>query len=81
MILNVLKCTGLTLSAAVIAAGDSITVRTTGGVASGTMIRIGNTGFARAFSKLAASCDAQPVQAEAHAELAPPRDTAAGSSK
>ena len=63
------------------AAGDSITVRTTGGVASGTMIRIGNTGFARAFSKLATSCAAQPVQAEAHAELAPPREDAAGSSK
>jgi hypothetical protein len=61
------------------AAGDSITVRTTGGVASGTMIRIGNTGFARAFSKLAASCETQPVQAEAHAELAPPREGAAGS--
>ena len=63
------------------AAGDSITVRTTGGVASGTMIRIGNTGFARAFSKLATSCGSQPVQAEAHAELAPPREGAAGSSK
>jgi hypothetical protein len=63
------------------AAGDSITVRTTGGVASGTMIRIGNTGFARAFSKLATSCGAQPVHAEAHAELTPPRQGAAGSSK
>ncbi len=51
------------------AAGDSITVRTTGGVSVGTTIRIGNTGFARAFPKLAAACDAQPVQAEAHAEL------------
>ena len=63
------------------ATGDSITVRTTGGVASGTMIRIGNTGFARAFSKLATACEARPVQAEAHAELAPARDAAAGSSK
>jgi hypothetical protein len=61
------------------ATGDSITVRTTGGVASGTMIRIGNTGFARAFTKLATSCEAQPAQGEAHAELAPPRDAAAGS--
>src|SRR5262249_30002029 len=63
------------------AAGDSITVRTTGGVASGTMIRIGNTGFARAFSKLATSCGAQPVHTEAHAELTPAREGAAGSSK
>jgi hypothetical protein len=31
------------------AMGDSITVRTAGGVMPGTMIRIGNTGFARAF--------------------------------
>jgi hypothetical protein len=61
------------------ATGDSITVRTTGGA--GTMIRIGNTGFARAFPKLAAACDALPVQTEAHAELAPPREGAAGSSK
>jgi hypothetical protein len=60
------------------ASGDSITVRTTGGVSSGTMIRIGNTGFARAFSKLASTCDAQPVRAEAHAELTPPREGAAG---
>jgi len=60
------------------AAGDSITLRTTGGVASGTMIRIGNTGFARAFTKLAAACDARPVQAEAHAELTPARHEGAG---
>jgi len=53
------------------AAGDSITVRTAGEGASGTMIRIGNTGFARAFPKLVAGCAAQPVQAEAHAELTP----------
>ena len=53
------------------AAGDSITVRTAGEGAAGTMIRIGNTGFARAFPKLVASCAAQPVQTEAHAELTP----------
>jgi hypothetical protein len=58
------------------ATGDSITVRTTG--AAGTMIRIGNAGFARAFPKLAAACDAQPVHVEAHAELAPPRHEGAG---
>ncbi len=54
------------------AAGDSITVRTAAGSA-GTMIRIGNTGFARAFPKLAAACTTQPitVQAEAHADLTP----------
>jgi hypothetical protein len=53
------------------AAGDSITVRTAAAGAPGTMIRIGNTGFARAFPKLVSACDAQPAQAEAHAELAP----------
>jgi hypothetical protein len=58
------------------ATGDSITVRTASEGAAGTMIRIGNTGFARAFPKLAAACDAQPVQAEAHAELAPVRGAA-----
>src|SRR5262249_22992797 len=68
------------------ASGDSITVRTGGGAAPGTMIRIGNTGFARGFPKLAAACDSQPVRTEAHAELAPPLHEggaagAAGSSK
>jgi hypothetical protein len=58
------------------AAGDSITVRTAGGGAPGTMIRIGNTGFARALPKLAAACGAQPAQTEAHAELAPARGAA-----
>ena len=53
------------------AAGDSITVRTARTGAPGTMIRIGNTGFARAFPKLAAACDAKPAPAEAHAELTP----------
>jgi hypothetical protein len=55
------------------ATGDSITVRTVGATAPDTMIRIGNTGFARAFPKLAAACDAQPtaVRTETHAELAP----------
>jgi hypothetical protein len=57
------------------AAGDSITVRTAGAGAPGTMIRIGNTGFARALPKLAAACGT-PVQAEAHAELAPVRAAA-----
>jgi hypothetical protein len=59
------------------AAGDSITVRTASAGAAGTMIRIGNTGFARAFPKLAAACEAHPVPAEAHAELAPARGAAA----
>jgi hypothetical protein len=58
------------------AAGDSITVRTAGAGAPGTMIRIGNTGFARAFPKLAAACEAQPAATEAHAELAPARGAA-----
>jgi len=58
------------------AAGDSITVRTAGAGAPGTMIRIGNTGFARSFPKLVSACDTQPAQAEAHAELAPVRAVA-----
>jgi hypothetical protein len=58
------------------AAGDSITVRTASAGAPGTMIRIGNTGFARAFPKLAAACEARPVQTEAHAELSPARGAA-----
>ncbi len=71
-----------TLSADVVktfagAAGDSITVRTASAGAPGTMIRIGNTGFARAFPKLAAACETHPVRAEAHAELAPARGAAA----
>jgi hypothetical protein len=60
------------------AAGDSITVRTASTGAPGTMIRIGNTGFARAFPKLAAACETQPVQAEVRAELAPTPATARG---
>jgi hypothetical protein len=60
------------------AAGDSITVRTASGLVPGTLIRIGNTGFARAFAKLAAACEAHPAQGEAHAELVPARESAAG---
>lgn len=57
------------------AASDSITVRTVSTAAPGTLIRIGNTGFAPAFRKLAAACQTVPVPvgAEAHAELVPPR--------
>jgi hypothetical protein len=59
------------------AAGDSITVRTASALVPGTLIRIGNTGFARIFPKLAAACEAQPARAEtrteAHAELNPAR--------
>jgi hypothetical protein len=63
------------------ASGDSITVRTTTGVVPGTMIRIGNTGFARAFPKLAAACDAHPEHTEAHAELVPAREGVAAGGK
>ena len=63
------------------AAGDSITVRTVSSVIPGTLIRIGNSGFARAFPKLAAACEARPVPAEAHAELTPARGVGAAGSK
>ena len=63
------------------AAGDSITVRTASSLVPGTLIRIGNTGFARAFPKLAAACEAKPMQAEAHAELATHREAAAAPTK
>jgi hypothetical protein len=63
------------------ASGDSITVRTASGVVPGTMIRIGNTGFARAFPKLVAACDAHPAHVEAHAELVPAREGVAGGGK
>lgn len=57
------------------ATNDSITVRTVSAVAPGTLIRVGNTGFAPAFRKLAAACHASPVAAgaEAHAQLSAPR--------
>jgi hypothetical protein len=55
-------------------ATDSMTVRTTSTASPGTLIRIGNTGFARAYPRLAAACDAQPTRVEAHAEL--PRTSA-----
>jgi hypothetical protein len=55
------------------AASDSVTVRTMGSVAPGTMIRIGNTGFGRLFPRLVAACDAPPGRNETRAELSPPR--------
>ena len=55
------------------ATSDSVTVRTLGSVAPGTMIRIGNTGFARLFPRLVAACDAQPGRTETRADLSPPR--------
>jgi hypothetical protein len=54
------------------AANDSITLRTSSAGAAGTLIRIGNTGFARAFSELAATCQQQP-RLETRAELTAPR--------
>ena len=57
------------------AGSDSITLRTVSGSASGTMIRIGNTGFAQAFPQLAASCAKRP-RLETRAELTAPREQA-----
>jgi len=53
------------------AGGDSITLRTANGVAPGTLIRIGNTGFAQAYPRLAAACTAHP-HLETRAELTAP---------
>jgi hypothetical protein len=61
------------------ATGDSITVRTMSSTGPGTLIRIGNTGFARALPTLAAGCVAHPTsQAEVHAELNPAHGEGAG---
>jgi hypothetical protein len=51
------------------AATDSVTVRTLSSDAPGTLIRIGNTGFARLFPRLAAACDAAPRRTETRADL------------
>ena len=48
-----------------------MTVRTVSGATPGTLIRVGNSGFARAFSQLAAACDAGPARTETRAELNP----------
>jgi hypothetical protein len=54
------------------AAGDSITVRTVSALTPGTLIRLGNSGFAAGFRKLAAACQTlPPATTEAHAELTP----------
>jgi hypothetical protein len=50
---------------------DSITLRTANGVAPGTLIRIGNTGFAQAYPQLATACAAHP-RLETRAELTEP---------
>jgi hypothetical protein len=57
------------------AGADSITLRTVSGSAPGTMIRIGNTGFAQAFPQLTASC-AKHTRLETRAELTAPREQA-----
>jgi len=53
------------------AASDSITLRTVNGTAPGTLIRVGNTGFAQAYPQLAAACAAHP-RLETRAELTAP---------
>jgi hypothetical protein len=58
------------------AAADSITVRTVSALTPGTLIRIGNSGFAAGLRKLAAACETLPPPTsatEAHAELTPRR--------
>lgn len=48
---------------------DSITVRTSSATAGGTLIHIGNTGFAHGFPQLAAACEALPARIETRADL------------
>jgi hypothetical protein len=50
---------------------DSVTVRTLSSATPGTLIRIGNTGFARLFPRLIAACDAAPGRTETRADLSP----------
>jgi hypothetical protein len=57
------------------AVSDTMTVRTVSSMNPGTLIRVGNTGFARYFPRLAAACDL-PVRTQTRADLAPPRDGA-----
>jgi hypothetical protein len=45
-------------------------VRTVSSMNPGTLIRVGNTGFARYFPRLAAACDL-PVQTQTRADLQP----------
>jgi hypothetical protein len=51
------------------APADSITVRTSSTTAGGTLIRIGNSGFAHAFPQLAAACEALPARIATRAGL------------
>ena len=58
------------------AIADSMTVRTVSSINPGTLIRVGNSGFARHFPRLAAACDA-PARTETRADLNPARSDAA----
>src|SRR5262249_44979259 len=51
-------------------AADSMTVRTVSSMNPGTLIRVGNAGFARYFPRLAAGCNA-PARLETRADLNP----------
>jgi hypothetical protein len=53
------------------ATGDSMTVRTVSAANPGTLIRVGNSGFSRAFTQLAAACGAGTARTETRAELNP----------
>jgi hypothetical protein len=58
------------------AISDSLTVRTVSASTPGTLIRVGNSGFARAFQRLATACEApwspgSPGRTETRAELNP----------
>jgi len=55
------------------AATDSVTLRTLSSATPATLIRIGNTGFARLFPRLVAACDAAAGRTETRADLSPPR--------
>ena len=52
------------------AVGDTMTVRTVSSMNPGTLIRVGNTGFARYFPRLAAVCDV-PARTQTRADLQP----------
>ncbi len=58
------------------AIADAMTVRTVSSINPGTLIRVGNSGFARHFPRFAAACDA-PARTETRADLNPARSDAA----
>ena len=58
---------------------DSLTVQTASTINPATVIRVGSSGFAQNFSRLAAACSGQNTRQDTHARLAPGPAESAGS--